>query len=73
MKQQTKAYLFASFAVLCWSTVGSAFKLALREVDFVNLLFWSVLVSLFVFIVFITAQKKWSLLWKQKIKDVLMS
>ncbi|MDD2635862.1 MAG: EamA family transporter, partial [Bacteroidales bacterium] len=59
--------------VLSWSTVGSAFKLALRELDFVNLLFWSVLVSLFVFIVFITAQKKWSLLWKQKIKDVLMS
>ncbi|MCK9321073.1 MAG: DMT family transporter [Bacteroidales bacterium] len=73
MKQQTKAYLFASFAVLCWSTVGSAFKLALREVDFVNLLFWSVLVSLLVFIVFIMVQKKWGLLWEQKLKDVLMS
>lgn len=73
MKQQTKAYLFASFAVLCWSTVGSAFKLALREVDFVNLLFWSVLVSLLVFIVFVTVQRKWRLLLEQKLKDVLMS
>lgn len=73
MKQQTKAYLFAIFAVLCWSTVGSAFKLALREVDFVNLLFWSVLVSLVVFVIFITAQKKWSLLKQQNSKDVLRS
>jgi drug/metabolite transporter (DMT)-like permease len=73
MKQQTKAYLFAVFAVLCWSTVGSAFKLALREVDFVNLLFWSVLVSLLVFVIFISVQKKWYLLKQQNSKDILRS
>ena len=73
MKQQTKAYLFAAFAVLCWSTVGSAFKLALQEVDFVNLLFWSVLISLFVFIVFVSFGKEWKSMKSQSAKDVLSS
>ncbi len=73
MKNQTKAYLFAIFAVLCWSTVGSAFKLALREVDFVNLLFWSVLISLLVFTVFVSFRKEWGLIRKQTIKDIVSS
>jgi drug/metabolite transporter (DMT)-like permease len=73
MKKQTKAYLYAAAAVLCWSTVGSAFKLALREVDFFNLLFWSVLVSLLVFVVFISAKKQWSLIFKQNLREILSS
>jgi len=73
MKQQTKAYLFAAFAVLCWSTVGSAFKLALREVDYFNLLFWSVLVSLFVFVIFLSFKQEWSFVKHQSGKDVLRS
>jgi drug/metabolite transporter (DMT)-like permease len=73
MKNQTKAYLFASAAVLCWSTVGSAFKLALREVDYVNLLFWSVLVSLLVFVVFITVKRQWSLIKQQTASEIFRS
>lgn len=73
MKKQTKAYLYAAAAVLCWSTVGSAFKLALREVDFFNLLFWSVLVSLLVFVVFISAKRQWSLIFKQNRREILSS
>jgi drug/metabolite transporter (DMT)-like permease len=53
--------------------VGSAFKLALREVDFFNLLFWSVLVSLLVFVVFISAKKQWSLIFKQNLREILSS
>jgi drug/metabolite transporter (DMT)-like permease len=73
MKKQTKAYLYAAAAVLCWSTVGSAFKLALREVDFFNLLFWSVLVSLLVFVVFISAKRQWGLIFKQSLREIFSS
>lgn len=73
MKQQTKAYIFAAIAVLFWATVASAFKLALEEVDYFNLLFWSVGVSLLVFIVFLSVQRKWKLVVKQNVKDVFKS
>ncbi|MDD3860521.1 MAG: DMT family transporter [Bacteroidales bacterium] len=73
MKKQTKAYLFAGVAVLCWSTVGSAFKLSLKEVDYFNLLFWSVLVSLLVFVVFISVKKHWVLIKQQKTRDIFRS
>jgi drug/metabolite transporter (DMT)-like permease len=73
MKKQTKAYLFASAAVLCWATVGSAFKLALREINYFNLLFWSVAISVLVFIIFISAQKKWHLIFKQSSKEISLS
>ena len=38
MKQQNKAYLFALLAIICWSTVATAFKLALTGMDFLHLL-----------------------------------
>ena len=38
MKNQTKAYFFAVLAVFFWSTVATAFKIALRHLDFVQLL-----------------------------------
>ncbi|KPJ60906.1 MAG: hypothetical protein AMJ46_04235 [Latescibacteria bacterium DG_63] len=45
MTRQNRAYVFAILAVLCWSTVASAFKLTLRHVDYLTLLFYSSLVS----------------------------
>lgn len=38
MKNQRKAYAYALMAVLCWSTIGSAFKLSLRHSDYLSLL-----------------------------------
>lgn len=43
MKQT--AYLYAIIAVLLWSTVATAFKLALNVITPLALLFWSVLIS----------------------------
>ncbi|NVK11997.1 MAG: DMT family transporter [Gammaproteobacteria bacterium] len=43
MKQT--AYLYAMIAVLLWSTVATAFKLALNVITPLALLFWSVLIS----------------------------
>lgn len=41
MQQQTKAYLFAALAVICWSTVASAFKISLRYISSESLVFIS--------------------------------
>lgn len=41
MKNQQKAYLFAILAVLCWSTVATAFKLSLKQMNFAEVLFYS--------------------------------
>lgn len=38
MNTQKKAYIFALSAILCWSTVATAFKIALNGMDFLHLL-----------------------------------
>ncbi len=54
MKTQNRAYAYAALAVLCWSTVASAFKLTLREVDYLTLLLVSSAVSTaFLFLVLV--------------------
>ncbi len=45
LQPQQKAYVFAIVTVLLWSTVATAFKIALREFDFVQLLCFSSLVA----------------------------
>jgi len=54
MTNQGKAYLYAGIAIFFWSTVATAFKIALHYLDFIQLLFiatWtSFLVYLFVFL-----------------------
>jgi len=62
MSQQTKAYLYALTVVFIWSTVASAFKITLRFVDYQNLVFYSVIVSLLTLLVILFAQKKHTLL-----------
>lgn len=38
MNTQRKAYTYALLAILCWSTVATAFKIALEGMDFLHLL-----------------------------------
>ncbi|NVN94268.1 MAG: DMT family transporter [Bacteroidetes bacterium] len=58
MPMQKKAYLFAILAVICWSTVATAFKIALKNCDFLQLLFFSSLVSSIVLFLILVFQKK---------------
>lgn len=58
MKNQSKAYLFAFITIFFWSTVGSAFKISLRSVDFLQLLFYASFVSLIVLGFILVVQKK---------------
>lgn len=48
MNNQKKAYVYALTAVLLWSTVASAFKIALRYLHPVELLFYSAVTSCFI-------------------------
>lgn len=51
-------YLYAFFAVFCWSTVATAFKLALHTLHFVHLLFLSAFASSLVLFIILTIQGK---------------
>lgn len=73
MEKQTRAYLYACVAVLLWSTIASAFKISLRYLDFLNLLFYSSIVAsvfLFLYLLFL---KKLKLLKAFTRKDYLRS
>ena len=45
---QNKAYLFAGIAIFFWSTVATAFKLALEHLEPIQLVFYSTLFSVIV-------------------------
>jgi drug/metabolite transporter (DMT)-like permease len=73
MKQQQRAYLSAILAVLCWSTIGSAFKISLRYLSFLDLLLFSSLVAVMVHGTAIILQNKIELLKQLKTRDILSS
>ena len=61
MDTQRKATLLGLTAVLAWSTVATAFKLALRHVDHFQLLMLANVFSLVALAVVLTAQRSWPL------------
>ncbi len=73
MKNQTKAYLFALFTILCWSTVSTATKLSLQYSTPLSLVFYASWTSFFVLAAALYMQKKISLLKNLSLKDWLMS
>ncbi|WP_321495707.1 DMT family transporter [uncultured Desulfobacter sp.] len=62
MKDQRKAYFFALSTVLLWSTVASAFKVSLRYVSAVELLFFSNIFSIIALACILIMQRKTALL-----------
>lgn len=73
MHNQKKAYIFALLAVLCWSTVATAFKIALKNADFIQLLFFTSFISCLVLLFILIIQKKLSLLKQYSSKSILIS
>ncbi|TAL71085.1 MAG: DMT family transporter [Bacteroidetes bacterium] len=73
MKNQNKAYIFALLSVLCWSTVATAFKIALKYQDFVQLLLYSSLTSVLILFSILLIQGKLKLLTNQSKKQVTTS
>ncbi|CUA84761.1 DMT family transporter [Pseudidiomarina woesei] len=64
MKDQRKAIIYALAAVLLWSTVATAFKLALQYVTPLQLLSIAAVSSLAVFIIILTWQRRWQETWQ---------
>jgi drug/metabolite transporter (DMT)-like permease len=73
VKKENQAYVYAVLSVLLWSTVASAFKVALRYLDFLQLLFYASLTSLVVFFLLILFQKKLPLLLRTTRPELLNS
>lgn len=69
MKNQRKAYLFALSAVLFWSTIGSAMKISLRHIDFIQLLLLANLVAVVVLFLMMVFQHKLRLLKELHLRD----
>jgi len=73
MVKQKKAYFYAAAAVLLWSTVASAFKISLRYLDVLPLLFLASVFSTFILFCFLLSLKKLTLLTTLAKKDYLHS
>ncbi len=73
MPTKRKPYLYAGLAVFFWATVATAFKLALREYDFIQLIFFASLVTVFVLFFFLLLQNKLHLIFRQTKRQWLNS
>lgn len=73
MKNKHKAIIYALISILLWSTVATAFKLALKEMDYYHLVLFSSLFSTIILFFIILISGNLSNLCKLKPKDVLFS
>ena len=65
--------LYAGLAVLLWSTVATAFKIALSELDFIQLIFYASATTVVVLFIFILIGGKTKLLFSQSTLHILTS
>jgi len=73
VKKGARPYLFAGAAVLAWSTVASAFKLTLRHLSFLQMLFWAALFSTAALFLLLIAQGRLRELRFCSLRDCLSS
>ncbi len=73
MRPQTKAYVFASLAVVFWSTMATAFKIALRHVSFTELLFYASVFSTLVLALILALRRDLGLVFSYTRRQYLKS
>ncbi|NQU87221.1 MAG: DMT family transporter [Mariniphaga sp.] len=73
MNSINRSYLFAGLAVFFWSTVATAFKLALKEFDVFQLIFVASGVSVVILFFILLIQKKLPLFFSQTKKQLIFS
>ncbi len=73
MKNSKRAYIYAISSIMLWSTVAVGFKIALRYMDFIQLLFISSLVSVIVLFAVLVYRKEFGLLFSYSGKQYLGS
>ncbi len=69
MKRNTQAILLALTAVLCWSTVATAFKVALTYLTHFEMLLIACITTVLLFAVVLTVQRKWALVKQLSAKE----
>lgn len=69
MNSSKKAYLYAGLAVFFWSTVATAFKIALREFDFIQLIFYASGVTVLLLFFVLLFQQKLKFVFHQTRKE----
>lgn len=62
MKKSSKAIAYAGMAVLCWSTVATAFKVGLKTLTYFELILIASCTALVIFSVVLSVQKKWAII-----------
>ncbi|NDV21831.1 DMT family transporter [Desulfovibrio sp. JC022] len=70
-RNQKKAYLYGLSAVLIWSTVASAFKIALGYMDPLQLLFYAVIFSSIALFAILKIQNKTAQIRQMSLKELL--
>jgi drug/metabolite transporter (DMT)-like permease len=73
MEKNRQSYIYAGLAILFWSTVPTAFKISLGELDILTMLTIAVLTSTLVLFVVILSSNKTSLIRKSTPKELLSS
>ena len=70
---QNKAYIFAAIAVLFWSTASTSFKITLRYLNTIEMLFYSSLFASIALFIIILFQRKTKKIFKTERKEILNS
>jgi drug/metabolite transporter (DMT)-like permease len=73
MNRTRLSYIYAGLAVLFWSTIPTAFKIGLREVEVIQMLTIATLTSTFVLFIIVLSGKKLVSFKKIKLSELLIS
>jgi drug/metabolite transporter (DMT)-like permease len=73
MDRVRKSYLFAGTAILFWSTIPTAFKIGLGELEVIPMLTIATIISTIALFIIILLEKKWKLLLNSSLKDLISS
>ncbi|NOZ48165.1 MAG: DMT family transporter [Chlorobi bacterium] len=73
MKTQQKATLYALSAILLWSTVATAFKIALKNINFIHLLLYVTFISSILLFIILLIEKKTHLIFKSTYREIGIS
>jgi drug/metabolite transporter (DMT)-like permease len=73
MNRTRQSYIYAGLAIFFWSTVPTAFKISLRELDILTMLTLAVLASTAVLAIVLIAQRKTGLLLKSSGSELVRS
>jgi drug/metabolite transporter (DMT)-like permease len=73
MKNTGSAYLYAISSIMLWSTVAVGFKIALRYMDFIHLLFISSMVSVIILLMVLVSRNEFKTLFSYSKRQYLVS